>query len=93
MTVPKRKRSRARRDKRFANKGLAVRMFTTCANCTEIILPHQACKACGHYKGRQVISTKTERLVKSTDVRTEIAGKVAKRAGSSEVIDASAQNA
>ena len=93
MTVPKRKRSRARRDKRFANKGLTVRLFTACANCTEIIMPHQACKACGHYKGRKIFETKGERTVKRTDVRTEIAQKVAKRTGSSEAIDASAQNA
>ncbi len=93
MTVPKRKRSRARRDKRFANKALAVRMFTTCGNCTEILMPHQVCKACGHYKGRKIVETKTERESKRTGLRTEIAAKVAKRAGSSEALDASAQNA
>jgi large subunit ribosomal protein L32 len=64
MPVPKRKRSRARRDKRFANKGLKVKVITHCANCQESIMPHQACMACGHYKGRKVIATKADRAVK-----------------------------
>ncbi len=93
MTVPKRKRSRARRDKRFANKALVVRMFTTCGNCTEILMPHQICKGCGHYKGRKIIETKAERAVKRTGLRTDIASKVAKRSGNGQPIDASAQNA
>ena len=61
MPVPKRKRSRARRDKRFANKGLKPQSFTKCPNCTEFIMPHQACKSCGHYKGAKVIRTKSDR--------------------------------
>ncbi len=93
MTVPKRKRSRARRDKRFANKGLSVRLFTSCANCSEILMPHAACKACGHYKGRKIFATKGERAVTRTDVRNEIAQKVAKRTGNNEAIDATAQSA
>lgn len=53
MPVPKRKRSRARRDSRFANKGLKVKSFALCAHCSEPILPHQACKSCGYYKGQK----------------------------------------
>lgn len=69
MPVPKRKRSRARRDSRFANKGLEPQAFTKCPNCGEFILPHQACKACGHYKGAKVIRTKSERAVIRTEVK------------------------
>jgi large subunit ribosomal protein L32 len=64
MPVPKRKRSRARRDKRFANKGLKVKTITKCANCQEPISMHQVCKSCGHYKGRKVMATKADRAVK-----------------------------
>ena len=69
MPVPKRKRSRARRDSRFANKGMEVKSFGKCPNCESALLPHQACKECGHYKGAKVIETKLERVVKRAQVR------------------------
>ena len=64
MPVPKRKRSRARRDKRFANKGLYLGQFGLCPSCETPIVSHQACKACGFYKGRKVMITKDERAGK-----------------------------
>lgn len=69
MPVPKRKRSRARRDSRFANKGMEVKSFGKCPTCEGPLLPHQACKICGHYKGAKVVSTKLERLVKRAENR------------------------
>lgn len=68
MPVPKRKRSKARRDKRFANWGMKPKSFTACANCNDPIMPHVACKSCGFYKGQKVLRTKTERA----EVRTEL---------------------
>ena len=64
MPVPKRKRSRARRDSRFANKGIKVKAITGCANCKDPITPHAACQNCGFYKGVKVLVTKTERKAK-----------------------------
>ena len=64
MPVPKRKRSRARRDSRFANKGLKVKAITGCANCKEPIAPHVPCQKCGFYKGAKVLETKADRKVK-----------------------------
>lgn len=61
MPVPKRKRSRARRDKRFANKGIKVKEVTSCNNCNEPLIPHAACKGCGYYKGVKVVRTKADR--------------------------------
>lgn len=69
MPVPKRKRSRARRDSRFANKGVEVKSFGACANCQAPNLPHQACKECGFYKGVKVVTTKLERTLKRVEVR------------------------
>lgn len=68
MPVPKRKRSKARRDKRFANKGLKPKQITACPQCKSAIAPHQLCKECGHYKGVKVITTKVERLVKRAEL-------------------------
>ena len=69
MPVPKRKRSRARRDKRFANKGMTEHSVAECANCQGPLVSHQACTSCGHYKGRKVLTTKADRAVKRTDTR------------------------
>lgn len=92
MPVPKRKRSRARRDKRFANKGVKVKVFASCKQCQEPLCPHQACKNCGHYKGVKVARTKSERTEQRTTVRTEIVKKRAARyAGQDKPTDANDQ--
>ncbi len=64
MPVPKRKRSRARRDKRFANKGLVIQEVAVCPNCKEPRTSHQVCATCGHYKGVKVMVTKADRMLK-----------------------------
>ena len=64
MGVPKRKRSRPRRDKRFANKGIQVKIVAACQNCKEALIPHAACKHCGYYKGAKVLVTKLDRTIK-----------------------------
>ena len=70
MPVPKRKRSRARRDKRFANWGIAIKQLTACSNCDVAIMPHQACSSCGYYKGAKVMNTKSDRSVGRQELRT-----------------------
>lgn len=69
MPVPKRKRSKARRDKRFANKGIKVQAFTACSHCKTAIAPHQVCKSCGFYKGAKVLETKIERGIKRVELQ------------------------
>lgn len=69
MPVPKRKRSRARRDKRFANKGLAIKAFTVCSNCSEPLATHQACLKCGFFKGQKVMKTKLDRGIKRQETK------------------------
>jgi large subunit ribosomal protein L32 len=69
MPVPKRKRSRARRDSRFANKGIKVKALASCPNCQMTNEPHQICAHCGHYKGVKVIVTKLERMIKRGQTR------------------------
>lgn len=55
MALPKRKFSRARRDKRRANWKLTVKSLTSCAQCGNRIIPHRVCPHCGYYRGRQVL--------------------------------------
>ncbi|MBQ9375874.1 MAG: 50S ribosomal protein L32 [Ruminococcus sp.] len=56
MAVPKRKVSKARRDKRrSAVWKLDAPALCRCSNCGELIAPHKVCKNCGYYKGVEVI--------------------------------------
>jgi large subunit ribosomal protein L32 len=70
MPVPKRKTSKARRDKRSANKHIRPQAVTSCANCEYPLSPHAACAECGYYKGKKVLRTKLERTLSRTQVRT-----------------------
>ena len=57
MAVPKRKVSKARRDKRrSAVWKLNPPALCKCSNCGELTSPHKVCKACGYYKGVEVIA-------------------------------------
>lgn len=55
MAVPKRKVSKARRDKRKANWKLTAPNLVECSKCGELMMPHRACKACGSYNKREVV--------------------------------------
>lgn len=58
MPQPKYKTSKSKRNMRRSHHALSARGISTCANCSEIVVPHHACKACGHYAGRQVLDAK-----------------------------------
>ncbi len=55
MAVPKRKSSKARRDKRRTHYKLNLPGMSTCPKCGEVKLPHRVCKACGTYKDTDVL--------------------------------------
>jgi large subunit ribosomal protein L32 len=54
MAVPKRKQSKARRDKRRANYKLAAPAVMECPQCHQPKRPHRVCPTCGTYRGREV---------------------------------------
>ncbi len=57
MAVPKRKTSKSRRDKRRAQTHKAKKVtLAKCPQCHEPKLPHRVCKACGHYKNKEVVA-------------------------------------
>jgi large subunit ribosomal protein L32 len=60
MGLPKRRVSKARRDKRRTGKGLTAPSLSTCPDCGEPVLPHRACSSCGSYKGRKVVKIDEE---------------------------------
>ncbi|MDR3589651.1 MAG: 50S ribosomal protein L32 [Negativicutes bacterium] len=56
MAVPKRKTSKARRDKRRANWKLTVPGLNACPQCHQPKMPHRVCPECGFYKGKAAVS-------------------------------------
>lgn len=56
MAVPKRKVSRARRDKRRSSVWkLDAPALSKCTQCGELKMPHRVCPMCGFYKGKEVV--------------------------------------
>jgi large subunit ribosomal protein L32 len=55
MAVPKRRKSKAKRNMRRANWKLNPINVIDCPQCTEPMLPHRVCPKCGYYKGREVV--------------------------------------
>lgn len=58
MANPKRRHSKARRDKRRTHDALRRVGTSLCSNCGETKLPHRVCGACGYYRDREVIEVK-----------------------------------
>ncbi len=58
MAVPKRKTSKARRDKRRSHEALSLPTFTACTKCNDMVRPHHVCEHCGTYNGRKVLDIK-----------------------------------
>ena len=55
MAVPKRKVSKARRDKRRSSVWkLTAPALVKCSKCGALRMPHRMCPECGYYNGRQV---------------------------------------
>lgn len=93
MPVPKRKRSRARRDSRHAHRAIKPKTFAGCSTCQEPVLPHQVCKSCGHYKGVKVLTPKKERAAKRVEVRqTRQAAQMSKMKAAEAAANANAES-
>ena len=59
MAVPKRRVSKARRDKRRSNVWkLDTPGMTKCPNCGEYNLSHRVCRNCGRYDGKVIVEPK-----------------------------------
>ena len=56
MAVPKRKTSKARRDKRkSANMKMTAPGLSICPQCHEPKLPHRVCPNCNYYDGKEIV--------------------------------------
>ena len=56
MAVPKRKVSKARRDKRRSNVcKMSVAGFVKCSKCGAFKRPYRICLKCGNYDSKQIL--------------------------------------
>ena len=63
MAVPKKKVSKARRDKRRSNNSkLSLPGMVKCSNpaCNEFVRSGCVCKGCGFYRGKKVMEVKAD---------------------------------
>lgn len=66
MGLPSKKRTPRSKRERNAHAALKTVQAKKCEACGTLTLPHQACRACGSYKGRKVVNTekRVERRMK-----------------------------
>lgn len=64
MALPKRRHSKARRDKRRTHDSLKRPELGVCPQCKQLKLSHRVCLHCGYYKGRQVVEIKQKQKKK-----------------------------
>ena len=55
MAVPKRRKSRSKRDSRRANHKISAGVYNECKACGAPREPHRICATCGWYKDRYVL--------------------------------------
>lgn len=60
MAVPKKRKSKSKRDMRRSHDHITMPNVSSCPQCHEPVLSHQICKNCGTYRGKTIIETKEE---------------------------------
>jgi len=54
MALPKKKKSKSKRDTRRAHDHIKMPDVSTCPQCHEPLLSHHVCRQCGTYRGRTI---------------------------------------
>ncbi len=60
MAVPKKRKSKARRDTRRSHDHVTLTGVTRCPQCHEAVLPHHVCPECGTYRSKTILKTEEE---------------------------------
>lgn len=61
MAHPTRKHTASRQGKRRGHWKLRRTLTTQCGQCGRQIVPHCACKFCGYYRGKAVVTIKVKK--------------------------------
>jgi large subunit ribosomal protein L32 len=80
MSVPKRRKTKSRRNQRRANIFIRSPLLTSCKKCNQAILSYTVCQNCGYYKGVEIIDvfkklTKKEKKEKEKEIKAAEAEK------------------
>jgi len=75
MGLPGHRRTSSDKRRRAAHDFLERLQIGTCPKCGAATKPHNVCKQCGTYKGRQVLNVdrRTQRLVKKVQKHAKAA--------------------
>ncbi len=65
---PKRRHSRARKGKRRAGIKLVIPNAIVCPNCGAMTMPHNICKNCGYYRGKEYNSKSKIEKTKTSEI-------------------------
>ncbi len=57
MAVPKKKKSKSKRNMRRSHDSINMPSVATCPHCHEPVLPHHVCPECGTYRGKTMVVT------------------------------------
>ncbi|MBN1289911.1 MAG: 50S ribosomal protein L32 [Actinobacteria bacterium] len=57
MAVPKRRKSKTRKNMRRSHHSIEAPTLAECPQCHQPKLPHRVCRECGYYDGRQIFET------------------------------------
>jgi len=60
VALPKRKKSKSRRNMRRSHDALQPPSLATCPQCKKPMVPHRVCLNCGYYRGRAVLPVEEE---------------------------------
>lgn len=76
MSVPKKRTTKSRRDKRRLHIFLEKPTLSKCPKCAKLTLPHTVCPFCGYYKGKEVIDVlgklaKKERKKREKEIKVK----------------------
>ncbi len=69
MSVPKHRKTHSKTRMGRSHEAIKTQKANACANCGAPVPAHTACKACGQYKGKKVLSTKADLMLKRTEKR------------------------
>jgi len=64
MAHPKRRHSKARKNKRRTHKHLSAPQLNKCPNCGAPKIAHRICLSCGYYDGKKILDIKKKKKEK-----------------------------
>ncbi len=64
MAVPRHHMAKGKQLRRRSHLSLKPKALSKCSHCAKMIMPHQVCKFCGFYQGREVLNIIGKQLAK-----------------------------